>query len=99
VILSSGLKLAAPHEPWPILHRHYDDVATMADWAVGPVAAATEAKLVVNAPDVRQLRADQPASRAEMAAFLCQVLWPSPTAFPFRSSPGICGWQTSATAS
>ena len=82
-ILSSGLHLAAPPEPWLILRHHYDDAGNIADWAIGAVAAATEAKLVVNAPDVRRLRGDQPASRAEMAAFFCRAL-AIPNSVPFQ---------------
>ncbi len=84
VVLSSGLKLAVPQVALPILSRHYDDVASAPAWAVGAIAAATEAKLVVCAPDPRQLRADQPASRATMAAFLCRALAIADTVpFPF----------------
>lgn len=38
------------------------------------VAAAIEQRLVVNYPDVRQFRANQPATRAEIAALICQAL-------------------------
>ncbi len=48
----------------------YQDVNQIPNWALEALAGATEKKLVVNYPTLAQLNPNQPATRADMAAFL-----------------------------
>lgn len=57
-----------------ILNRAFADAAQIPAYAKDAIAAATEKKLVVNYPNVRQLQPNELASRGEVAAFLCQAL-------------------------
>ncbi len=52
----------------------YLDSGEIPFWAVGAIAAATMAGIVVNYPTLTQLRPQQPITRAEVAAILYQCL-------------------------
>lgn len=52
----------------------YRDRVQIPSYAVGPVAIATQQRLVVNYPDPRRLDPNRPANRAETAAMLYQGL-------------------------
>lgn len=58
----------------PALLDRYEDAAAIPDSARPAMASATAAGLVVNYPQVPQLRPHQPASRAEVAALLYMAL-------------------------
>ncbi|MDZ8108700.1 MAG: fasciclin domain-containing protein [Nostoc sp. DedQUE12a] len=72
VSISNGLGLSASDTS--ILNTSYSDASTIPNYAVSSVAAATQANLVVNYPDVKQLNPQQPLTRAEAAAILYQAL-------------------------
>jgi hypothetical protein len=74
VALSSGLNVTPTQPPAGILNRLYQDAMSIPDYARPGVAAASEQQLVVNYPDVNILRPNQLASRADVAASLCQGL-------------------------
>jgi uncharacterized lipoprotein YddW (UPF0748 family) len=74
VALAAGLRLAASGTTEATLTGALADADRIPAYAREKVAAAIEQKLVVNYPDVRRFRADQSATRAEIAAFLCQAL-------------------------
>ncbi|MGC1245055.1 MAG: family 10 glycosylhydrolase [Spirulinaceae cyanobacterium] len=57
-----------------ILNNAFADANQIPPYAKEAIAAATEKKLVVNYPNVRQLQPQKLASRGEVAAFLCQAL-------------------------
>jgi hypothetical protein len=73
VSLTSGLNYA-PSQPVATSLGLYADASAIPGYAQNGIAAATERRLVVNYPDVRLLNPNQLASRAEVAAFLCQSL-------------------------
>lgn len=52
----------------------YEDAAQIPDWARSAIAIATANQIVVNHPALRRLRPTQPATRAEVAAFIYQCL-------------------------
>ena len=54
--------------------QRYGDADDIEDWAVPKVAAATQAGLVVNHPDLSTLNPNEPATRAEVAAMIYQTL-------------------------
>ncbi|HEY9664287.1 MAG TPA: S-layer homology domain-containing protein [Allocoleopsis sp.] len=73
VSLANGLKYSTGNGVDSTL-QIYDDASAIPDWAKNSVAAATERKIVVNYPIVRQLDPNRPATRAEVAAFIYQAL-------------------------
>jgi uncharacterized lipoprotein YddW (UPF0748 family) len=70
--LANGLKLkpTAAIEPTLALFSDGSDVPAFARNAI---VAATEQRMTVNFPDAKQLKPNTTASRAEIAAFLCQA--------------------------
>lgn len=57
-----------------LIDDYYVDADQIPQYAVGDVAAATEAGIVVNHPEPNVLAPNQPVSRGEMAAILHQAL-------------------------
>lgn len=73
--LVSGLKYGtAGTQASTPLKEYYDDAGTIPIYALGAIAAATLKRLVVNYPDVKRLNPNQNATRADVAAFICQAL-------------------------
>jgi len=75
VTLATGLGLKPSQDADKILEQ-FGDLDNMPDWARQQVAAATEAGLVVNPPNVREgsLVPDKSATRGEVAAMIHQAL-------------------------
>jgi hypothetical protein len=73
VSLVSGLALASPPTPEQTLGS-YQDANQVPRYAVGKVAAATTAGLVVNHPDPKMLNPQQVTTRADAAALIYQAL-------------------------
>lgn len=74
VALANGLEYVATHPVSEILDLAFDDVTDIPNYALNSLAGATENRLVVNYPNVRQLKPNALATRAEVAAFLSQAL-------------------------
>jgi S-layer homology domain len=74
VALANGLNYRVPANTGDILSRSYDDASAVPSYANNAIAAATNQRIVVNYPEVKQLNPNQNATRAEVAAFLCQAL-------------------------
>ena len=73
VALATGLELKPKNDPDQTL-QGFQDRDQIPEWAKSQVAAATEAGLVVNYPDLRALNPDKPATRAEVSAMIYQAL-------------------------
>ncbi|MCY7332225.1 MAG: DUF1565 domain-containing protein [Pseudanabaena sp. CAN_BIN31] len=73
VSLANGLSFA-PTKPTDATLQIYSDAATIPAYARNSVAAATENRMVVNYPNLKLLIPNQPATRAEVAAFIYQAL-------------------------
>ncbi|MGL5080297.1 MAG: S-layer homology domain-containing protein [Microcoleaceae cyanobacterium] len=84
VALVSGLELEPPKNPEAIL-RGYKDADQIPKWAMEKIAAATQAGLVVNYPEVQTLNPNQPATRAEVAVMLHQARVKAGKAQPIAS--------------
>ncbi len=95
VSLANGLNYTASNRDSV---RVYRDAATIPDYAVASLAAATERRLVVNYPDVQALQPNQTATRADVAAFIYQAL-ASQNQVATVNSPYIVGQQMAAQAS
>lgn len=74
IALADGLNLKSDRSLQNIISTSYLDAEAVPAYATGEVAAATQANLVVNYPNVRQLNPQQPLTRAEAAAHLYQAL-------------------------
>jgi len=72
--LANGLKCPIPPNPAQIVKQYFADFNQIPDYAVSAIAAAAEAKLIVNYPNVRQLNPNQNATRGEVVAALYQTL-------------------------
>ncbi|MGB3402450.1 MAG: S-layer homology domain-containing protein [Microcoleaceae cyanobacterium] len=73
VALVSGLDLKPSGDPQEILSV-YKDADQIPAWAVEQVAAATEAGLVANYPNMDTFNPNEPATRAEVSAMIYQGL-------------------------
>ncbi len=74
VALTSGLNYAPTQSTPAVLYAYFNDAKEIPQYARDGIAAASERRLVVNYPNVRLLRPNQSAKRAEVASFLCQAL-------------------------
>ncbi|HBY79212.1 MAG TPA: hypothetical protein DEG47_19920, partial [Cyanobacteria bacterium UBA11148] len=73
VSLASGLKYVPVHSSKETLQRTFTDAEQIPQYSQDAIAAAIENQLVVNYPNVNTLNPNQLASRADVAAFLCQA--------------------------
>ena len=73
VSLVSGLGLNPPPDTNSTIKR-YEDANKIPKYGIGPVAAATQAGLVVNYPKLELFNPEKGATRAEVASFLYQAL-------------------------
>lgn len=74
VALASGLNYSPSREVTTTLKANFADAKAIPVYAQKSIAAATEKRVVVNYPDVKLLNPNKKATRAEVAAFLCQAL-------------------------
>lgn len=72
--LANGLRLTPSEPATNIVNNYYTDATQIPTYALAPIAAATQANVVVNYPDVRTLNPQAPLTRAEAAAHLYQTL-------------------------
>ncbi|WP_071516164.1 S-layer homology domain-containing protein [Geitlerinema sp. PCC 9228] len=72
--LSNGLELEASQPVEETLSEYFQDVSAIPDYAQNAIAAAVEAGLLDQLPQDKQLAANDLATRAEVASFLCQAL-------------------------
>lgn len=73
-ILGNHLNFSISQNPETILKKHFDDEAQIPNYARNAVAAATNGRIVVNHPKVRQLQPNKSLTRGEIAAIICQSL-------------------------
>ncbi|WP_235109007.1 S-layer homology domain-containing protein [Acaryochloris sp. 'Moss Beach'] len=74
VSLNNGLGYTPTGSINATLGNTYADASAIPSYARDAIAAATQTQLVVNYPDVRYLKPNNRATRAEVASFLCQAL-------------------------
>jgi uncharacterized lipoprotein YddW (UPF0748 family) len=73
VSLASGLKYVPDKPASETLNSVFADAGVIPEYSRGAIAAATEKQLIVNYPTVGTLNPNRLASRADVAAFLCQA--------------------------
>ncbi|WP_016876818.1 fasciclin domain-containing protein [Chlorogloeopsis fritschii] len=72
--LANGLGLSVDGTSANILRSYYQDAGWIPAYAINPIAAATQANIVVNYPNLRSLNPLRNLTRAEAAALLYQAL-------------------------
>ena len=73
-VLAGALNYSMPTNPDGMLRQYFDDAAQIPDYAKNAIASATIGTLVVNYPNVKQLKPNQSATRGEVAALMCRAL-------------------------
>lgn len=73
-ILANAATLSSSEAPEVTLQRYFEDAQQVPAYAQRAIAAGTIGRIVVNYPNIRQLRPNQPTTRGEVAALLCQAL-------------------------
>lgn len=73
VSLASGLKYVPTQPALDTLNKAFTDAAGIPEYSRSAIAAATEKQLVVNYPAAQTLNPDRLATRADIAAFMCQA--------------------------
>lgn len=74
VALVNGLEYKSSQVSPQQLTKIFEDGSDIPEYAKKAIAAATEHWLVVNYPNVRRLNPNKPATRAEVATFICQAI-------------------------
>lgn len=74
VALARGLKYSPTEAIATIINSAFTDAHEIPEYARSSLAAAMQKRLVVNYPDVQLFKPMDVASRADIAAFLCQAL-------------------------
>ena len=74
VALANGLDLNLSGSALSILKEYYTDFGVIPAYAIDDVAAATQANIVVNYPNVKVFESQIPLTRAAVAAHLYQAL-------------------------
>ncbi len=73
-VLAGALNYSIPTNPNGMLREYFDDAVQIPDYAKNAIASATIGTLVVNYPNVKQLKPNQSATRGEVAALMCRAL-------------------------
>jgi uncharacterized lipoprotein YddW (UPF0748 family) len=74
LILGSTQSVTNPWVPNELLRLYFEDVGQILDWARKATADAIALEVIVNYPNVRQLRSNQNITRGEVAALVCRTL-------------------------
>lgn len=99
VALSNGLNLTTAIAPNDTLQNYYTDVSAIPNYAINDVAAATEANMVVNYPDVGVLNPNGILTRAEAAALIYQALVKQGQVQPLASNLPAANYIVAGTPS
>lgn len=95
--LVNGLKYSPTQPVEKTLKAVFDDAQEIPKNSRTAIAAATEKLLIVNYPNVRQLKPNQLVTRAEVGTFLCQALG-TPQLIPEQYIARISSPATTTTA-
>lgn len=98
VSLANGLNYSVTSNPTSILNQYYSDANAISNYALTPIAGATERQIVVNYPNVKFLNPTQTATRADVAAFIYQALVSSGKATAINSPYVVAQKPTAPSA-
>jgi len=74
-VLAGAKNFSIPANPDSTLRQYFEDAAQIPDYAKNAIASAAVNTLVVNYPNVKQLKPNQTATRGEVAALICRALF------------------------
>ena len=99
VALTNGLGLATANTSSNTLQTYYTDASAIPNYAINNVAAATEANMVVNYPDVAVINPIGILTRAEAAALIYQALVKQGQVQPLASNLTAANYIVAGTPS
>ena len=73
-VLAGAKNYSIPNNPDSILRQYFQDAGQIPSYAKNAIAAATINTIVVNYPQIKQLRPNERATRAEVASLICRAL-------------------------
>jgi hypothetical protein len=73
-VVAGGKNYSSVSNPIHILQQYFNDAGQIPNYAQNAIASATINSIVVNYPNVRQLKPLQSATRGEVAALICRGL-------------------------
>ena len=73
-VMAGALNYDIPANPEGTLRRYFEDAVQIPNYAKNAIASAAVRTLVVNYPNVKQLKPNQSATRGEVATLLCRAL-------------------------
>ncbi|MBD2292195.1 DUF3370 family protein [Anabaena sphaerica FACHB-251] len=73
-VIAGGKNYNSVANPTQILQRYFDDAQQIPNYAQSSIAAGTINSIVVNYPNVKQLKPLQQVTRGEVAALMCRAL-------------------------
>jgi len=74
-VLAGARNLSFSGLPEGTLRQYFTDAGQIPDYAKNAIAAAAINSLIVNYPNVKQLKPNQTATRAEVTALICRALF------------------------
>ena len=74
-VLAGAKNFSILANPDSTLRQYFEDAAQIPDYAKNAIASAAVNTLVVNYPNVKQLKPNQTATRGEVAALICRALF------------------------
>ncbi|BAY90009.1 MULTISPECIES: DUF3370 family protein [unclassified Tolypothrix] len=73
-VVAGGKNYSPVSNPAQTLQQYFEDAAQIPNYAQSAIASATINSIVVNYPQVKQLKPQQSATRGEVAALMCRAL-------------------------
>ncbi|MFS0516114.1 DUF3370 family protein [Nostoc sp. UIC 10607] len=73
-VVAGGKNYSLVSSPMQILQQYFNDAGQIPNYAQNAIASATINSIVVNYPNVKQLKPLQSATRGEVAALICRAL-------------------------
>lgn len=73
-VIASGKNYSSVSNSAQTLQQYFEDAKQIPNYAQNSLAAATINSIVVNYPNVKQLKPNQSATRGEVAALMCRAL-------------------------
>ncbi|MBE8968152.1 DUF3370 family protein [Nostocales cyanobacterium LEGE 12452] len=73
-VVAGGKNYSLISNPTQILQQYFNDAGQIPNYAQSSIASATINSIVVNYPNVKQLKPLQSATRGEVAALICRAL-------------------------
>lgn len=73
-VMAGAMNYTIPNNPTNILRQYFTDAAQIPQYGVDAIATAAVNTLVVNYPNIKELRPNERATRGEVAALICRAL-------------------------